>query len=95
MGKIKRELEYQDLKNKLSEIGFEYNKDAKGKKGYIKCFHDDIYYFWVTVSFDDKKLYLYKEYDVGGCLCDISYDIPQKVLNHCDAFIDWLDQMVG
>lgn len=95
MGRIKDIFKNKDITDKLIAMGFEYGRGAQGEEGYVKVFQDDAYCLWVTVSFDENKLYLYNEFDCGGLLWKRDFDIPQNVLEDCDEFIDWLDSEVG
>lgn len=87
---INQDLQYTFLLN----LGFKYN--LYGKEDYIKTIHhNEIEILWITVNLQERKVYLYNEWDCGGRLWQKEYNIPQKVLANESDFVDWLDRKIG
>lgn len=93
--KILKELKHPTLiVNKLLESeGFELEDHSP--EGYDCDYekvipHDDIYMLWINVSFRDRKVYFYDEYDCGGKISSYIVRIPENIYL-CDySFIYWL-----
>lgn len=78
----------------LLNLGFEYNRF--GKEDYIKTInHNEIEVLWITVNLQERKVYLYNEWDCGGELWSREYDIPEEILSNEKDFVDWLDEKIG
>ncbi len=92
---INLELQYAFLIN----LGFKYGerRGAQGETGYTKTIqHNEGYEtLWITVNPQERKVYLYNEWDCGGELWQWEYDIPQSALNSESEFVDWLDGKIG
>lgn len=82
------------MRNKLLESeGFEQeNYSAEGYDcDYEKVIpHDDMYVLYVDVSFKDRKVYFYDEYDCGGEVRSYISDIPDSIDLESSSFIQWL-----
>lgn len=78
----------------LLKLGFEYKQ--YGKEEYTKTIHhNEIETLWITVNPQERKVYLYNEWDCGGELWSRDYDIPQSALENDKKFVDWLDEKIG
>lgn len=83
----------------LQQYGFEWTTFyTDGKiKGWQNLYHHDIYYLWVNVCPEDKKVYLYKEYDCDDCSGEVwegEEDIPYDMNIESEKFIEWLDKLI-
>lgn len=83
----------------LINLGFKYGErsGALGETGYTKTIqHNEGYEtLWITVNPQERKVYMYNEWDCGGELWQREYDIPQEVLENESDFVDWLDEKIG
>lgn len=82
----------------LINLGFKYGErsGAQGKTGYTKIIHhNENETLWITVNLQERKVYLYNEWDYGGKLWQREYSIPQFVLGSESKFADWLDEKIG
>lgn len=93
MGRFKDKDTRTPIYNWLIEKGFNEESGARGESGLTKVYKQgEIYYVWVTVSFEDKKIYIYKEYDCGGKVDDAAIPIEKDWLKDLDVFIDNVDK---
>lgn len=92
-GNINLGLQYVFLLN----LGFKYGErsGAQGETGYTKTINHNVNEtLWITVNPQERKVYLYNEWDCGGELWSRNYKIPQSVLENETEFVDWLDDKI-
>lgn len=52
-----------------------------------------LYYMWISIDTDNKKVYYYVEYDCGGEVSRRNIDIPDDInIYNEHAFMEWLDE---
>lgn len=82
----------------LEKYGFE-----KTKKNCIgsceNCYeraisiHDGLYYLWVAIDTQNRKIHYYAEYECGGEVKTGIEDIPEDIkIEDEDGFMTWLDE---
>lgn len=83
--------------NFLTELGFNYGEKSgpQGQSGYTKTVsHNGNEVLWITINTQEKKVYLYNEWECGGKLWSITYDIPESIFKDEMKFINWLDEII-
>lgn len=95
MGILKDNLKEEESRQFLIKLGFRYGDiGAQGESGYTKIIpHDENEILWITINLQEKKVYLYNEWDCGGKLWERTYDIPFFIENKTE-FINWLDAII-
>ena len=83
-----------NMRNRLLESeGFEqeYHSAEGYDCDYEKVIpHDGMYVLYVDVSFKDRKVYFYDEYDCGGVISNHATIIPDAIDLESLSFIEWL-----
>lgn len=81
----------------LIKLGFKYGErsGARGETGYTKTiYHSGNETLWITVNPQERKVYLYNEWDCGGELWERTHDMPRSALKNETEFVDWLDEKI-
>jgi len=96
MGRFKGEYVYDPIIKWLLSNGFENDGGPCGEEGYNRIYSVDnkFYYVWVTFNFNNKKLYIYKEYNCGGCVGSCEVDIADEWMADVNVFIDKTDEIL-
>lgn len=93
MGRFKSPYKHNSIYSWLVQQGYEDKTGAKGEEGYTNVYKiNDLYYVWVTINLDEKKIYIYQEYNCGGCVGTDEINIDEEWLEDLDVFIDEVDQ---
>lgn len=80
----------------LLKLGFRYSNGAQGESGYTKTIHHNgNEKLWITVNLQERKVYLYNEWDCGGELWKKELYVPDSILRNEEKFVDWLDEKIG
>ena len=97
MGLFKESLNLSLRYDYLIELGFKYGKTSgpKNETGYTKTIqHNENEILWITINPQEKKVYLYNEWDCGGELWSRTHDIPESILEDKIELINWLDEII-
>lgn len=85
------------VKNILTEHGFKYERSSvtgQLQKCFEKCVKfSDLYYGWVAVK-TNGEVFIYVEYDCGGCVAEYSDQIETKWEYSQEDFFKELDEFV-
>lgn len=96
MGRFKKTELPDPVVTWLLSRGYEDVGGPCGEEGFRKIYetHNGLYYVWVTINIDKRKIYLYEEYNCGGMISEDTIDLEEEWIKDLDIFIDELDSLL-
>lgn len=91
----REQLKYPETIKGLSSLGFYKGKSAQGQCGFTREYIKNKYNYWETISFSDKKLYVYKQLNPWSTLFKCEKDLSDVVLNDYKKIIKIITDIVN
>lgn len=97
IGRFKFEDAHNPITQWLMQQGFEETTGARGEEGLTKVYKtsNGLYYVWVTINLNKRKIYVYEEYNCGGMTGEDEITIEREWLSNLDIFINEVDEALG
>lgn len=78
----------------LSDLGFYECKCAQGQYGFTREYVKEGYNYWETISFSEKKLYVYRQLNPWTKLFKFEMDLTNEILNDYKKILELINDII-